>query len=146
MWCSSMAEIISLPSATQETYIWVCECGCTSFELMSDDTAVCALCGTQRIGDDPVGGWYRKDTDPDWDADRLPPVRQIGGNREADFAKRVTIRRMEHPDVVAVVVLREDGAVHTWSRIETHEQVEWAGRRFAESLPMLRPPTAGEVD
>lgn len=146
MWCSSMAEIISLPSATQETYIWVCECGCTSFELMSNDTAVCALCGTQRIGDDPVGGWYRKNTDPDWDADRLPPVRQIGGNGEADFAKRVTIRRMEHPDVVAVVVLREDGAVHTWSRIETHEQVEWAGRRFAESLPMLRPPTAGEVD
>lgn len=146
MWCSSMAEIISLPSATQETYIWVCECGCTSFELLSNDTAVCALCGTQRIGDDPVGGWYRKDTDPDWDADRLPPVRQIGGNGEADFAKRITMRRMEHPDVVAVVVLREDGAVHTWSRIETHEQVEWAGRRFAESLPMLRPPTAGEVD
>ena len=146
MWCSSMAEIISLPSATQETYIWVCGCGCTSFELLSNDTAVCALCGTQRIGDDPVGGWYRKDTDPDWDADRLPPVRQIGGNGEADFAKRITMRRMEHPDVVAVVVLREDGAVHTWSRIETHEQVEWAGRRFAESLPMLRPPTAGEVD
>lgn len=141
-----MAEIISLPTATAETYIWVCECGCTSYELLSNDTALCALCGTQRIGDDPVGGWYRKDTDPDWDADRLPPVRQIGGNGEADFAKRVTIRRMEHPDVVAVVVLREDGAVHTWSRIETHEQVEWAGRRFAESLPMLRPPTAGEVD
>lgn len=146
MWCSSMAEIISLPTATQEPYIWVCECGCTSFELMSDDTALCALCGTQRIDDTHIGGWYRKDTDPDWDADRLPPVRQIGGNGDPDFAKRVTIRRMEHPDVVAVVILREDGIIHTWSNLETDDQVAWAGRKFAESLDLLRPPTAGEVD
>jgi len=141
-----MAEVIPLPSTTQETYIWVCDCGCTSFELMSDDTAVCALCGTQRIDDTPLGGWYRKDTDPDWGADRLPPVRQIGGNGDPDFAKRVTMRRIEHPDVVAVVVLREGGAIHTWSNLETNEQVDWAGRRFAESLDLLRPPTAPKED
>jgi hypothetical protein len=106
---------------------------------MSDGGALCALCGTRRTEDMPGAGWYRTDDDPDWGKDRLP-VRQIGGNGDTDFAKRITMRRMEHPDVVAAVVLRDDGAVHTWSRIETHEQVEWAGRRFAESLPMLRPP------
>ena len=135
-----MAEIVEF---ARKTRIWVCRCGCTSFELMSDGGALCALCGTPRTGDGPLGGWLRTDDDPDWDADRLPPVRQIGGNGDPDFAKRVTARRLEHPDVVAVVILREEGRIHTWSNLETDEQVGWAGRRLAESLHLLRPRIGG---
>ena len=141
-----MAEVIPLPSTAQETYIWVCDCGCTSFELMSNDTALCALCGSPRISDTPLGGWHRTDTDPDWDADRLPPVRQIGGNGDPDFAKRVTMRRIEHSDVVAVVVLREGGGVHTWSNLETDDQVAWVQRKLEQAVTLLRPPTAPKED
>lgn len=131
-----MTEIVEL---RPKTYIWVCECGCTSFELEDTGAARCALCGIPREPQPEDGGWHRTDDDPHWDADRLAPIRHIGANGDPDFVRALTVKRAQQPDVVAVVVLREGGSVHVWCNIETDEQHEWAKRRMEESFPLMAP-------
>lgn len=131
-----MTEIVELH---KKTYIWVCECGCTSFELEDTGAARCALCAEPRESQPEDGGWHRTDNDPDWDADRLSPIRQVGANGDPDFVRALTVKRAQQEDVVAVVVLREGGSVHVWCNIETTEQHEWAKRRMVESFPLMAP-------
>lgn len=126
-----MSEVVSFPAKKQEPLIWICNCGCSSFELLSDATARCALCGV--ISEN--GGWYTPDADKVWDGDA--PVREVAGNGDPEFAKRVTAKRLLEPDVVLAVVLKEDGLLATWTCVETDEQRDWIDRQLDRVKPML---------
>lgn len=124
-----MTEIVNFPAKEKqpEPLIWVCECGCSTFELCNDGTGRCALCNSV-IGDEAEGGWLVPATDKEWEGD--DPVRDVSGNGEPDFARRVTSKRVLEDDVVLVVVVKQDGTVSTWTDIETDEQRAWAKRQL----------------
>ena len=124
-----MTDIVKFPAKAkvQEPLIWVCQCGCSTFELRNDGTGRCALCG-DVIRDDAEGGWLTPETDKEWEGD--DPVRDVSGNGDPDFARRVTAKRVLEDDVVLVVILKESGAISTWTIIETQEQREWADRQL----------------
>lgn len=129
-----MTEIVNFPAKEKqpEPMIWVCGCGCSTFELLSDGAAKCALC-QEAIND---GGWLVPATDKEWDGD--DPVRDVSGNGEPDFARRVTSKRVLEDDVVLVVVVKQDGTVSTWTDIETEEQREWAKRQLDRVPAILK--------
>lgn len=124
-----MSDVIDLYAP--EPKIWVCDCGCSSFELFSDNTARCALCGVETS----EGGWHQPDEDNVWQGDE--PVREISGNGVVDFAKRLIAKRMAEPDVVLAVIVKEHGAISTWSNIETEEQRKWADRQLKKVKNIL---------
>lgn len=124
-----MSDVVDFP-ATQPK-IWVCDCGCSSFELRSNNTACCALCGVESS----EGGWYLPDEGLAWDGNE--PVREISGNGVIDFAKKVIGKRMSDPDVVLAVIVKDGGAISTWSSIETEEQRKWAHRQLMRVKDIL---------
>lgn len=127
-----MSDVVKFPTKHKEPMIWVCNCGCSSFELLSDATARCALCGV--ISEN--GGWHTPDTDLIWDGD--PPMREVSGNGDPEFAKRVTAKRVLDPGVVLAVVLKENGTISAWTNVETEEQRDWVDRQLGRVRPMLK--------
>lgn len=117
---------------TPERMIWICACGCSTFELSSDGTAQCAFCHHTREAD---GGWLRQEMEPEWDGDA--PVANVRGNGSVEFARRVTAKRAMADDAVTVVVIRNEGNIHVWSDLETDEQVAWAKRRLDDASRLL---------
>lgn len=107
-----------------ERRIWVCNCGCSSWELLDGGTLACALCGNET--EQRAGGWISADA-PLWTGDE--PVRNISGNSSEEFARKLITRRTLEPDVVAVVVVREP-TTHVWTKVETVEQREWLDKRL----------------
>lgn len=107
------------PETVPEPMLWVCECGCCSFELLSDETAICALCRKPTDS----GGWARPETEDLWEGKE--PVREVSGNGDPDFAKLVMSRRIMDQNVLLVALVREDGLVSTWTCAEGPAQVEW---------------------
>lgn len=126
-----MSDVVKFPTKAKEPMIWVCNCGCSSFELLSDATARCALCGV--ISEN--GGWHLPDTDAVWEGEH--PVREVSGNGDPEFAKRVTTKRALEDDVVLIAVLKEDGLLATWTNVETPEQRDWVDRQLDRVKPML---------
>ena len=127
-----MADVIPLVSV--EPMLWVCNCGCSSFEVLSDHTLRCAMCGT--VSQD-VGGWSLPDPSNIRDPDLPAPIRQVGGNGEVDFARNATLRHSEETDVVAHAVIKEGGRIHLWSNAETPDQRAWIRRRFDDLKELL---------
>lgn len=128
-----MSEIVPFPvKGAAAPRIWICNCGCSTFELRSDQSAACALCQTP-VSDD--GGWYTPETGKVWDGD--DPVRDVSGNGSADFAKRVVISRANDEGVCLVTVLKEDGTISCWSNLEDKAHREWADRQLARVKDIL---------
>lgn len=118
-----------------EPNIWVCACGCSTFELCSDATATCAACGHKP--DPEEGGWFTPpDTTNMWEGDT--PVRDISGNGSVEFARYQLSNHAAAPDAALIVVVKEDGTRHAWCNSETDEQVEWAERALAKAAQTIR--------
>lgn len=115
-----------------EPLIWICQCGCSTFELMSDGTVRCAICLLSSPG--PEGGWYPPDTDRQWEGDT--PVRDISANGDVDFAKNRVRRYANEDDIATLLVLKENGNLHLWCKVETPEQLEWLKRKFETALQL----------
>ena len=127
-----MSEIVNFPTKKSEPLIWVCECGCCSFELMSDQSVMCALC---RKPASDAGGWIAPETGATWEGD--DPIRDVSGNGSEEFAKRVAINRASDKGVCLITVMKEDGTISCWSNLETPEQREWADRQLKRVKPIL---------
>lgn len=134
-----MSEVVKFgPKAPKDPMIWVCECGCSTFELLSDNTVRCPVCET--VSPSPDGGWYAPDTDKTWEGKDPDegPIRDISGNSSVEFA-RARLRKLASDDeAVGVCVFKADGSVHAWSMVETAEQLQW----FREKLDIAYDITA----
>jgi len=110
--------------------IWVCACGCSTFELLSTHMLHCPVCET--VSASPDGGWYTLDTDKMWQGDTpdATPIRDISGNGSVEFARARLRKYAADDDVAAILVFKEDGAVHAWSAVETREQLEWLKQKL----------------
>lgn len=121
------------PSNDDERYIWVCCCGCNTFVLRGDSKVECAMCGC--LTPTEQGGWFAPDTDVEWEGDA--PIRDISGNGGVEFARRRMTQLSSVDDASAVIIVRDDGTIHSWSKCETAEQFEWLARKLDQSLEVL---------
>ena len=136
-----MADIVPFPAAGEVTpevtpspQIWVCNCGCSSFQLFNDDTVPCALCGAQS----PHGGWTPAADSPTWEGPA--PTTEISTNdNSVDFARKRVLNRANEDGTLAIVVLQEDGTISTWSRVKGEEQLAWLEERLERAADMIRP-------
>ena len=116
--------------------IWVCACGCSTFEVYQGGFARCALCGS-NLEKDECGGWYTPDAGSDWVGDE--PIKDISGNGDVDFARKLTIKRAGEPEVCALVVIKDDGTIHVWSdpMVDSTEQAEWVVRQIERARDLV---------
>lgn len=106
-------------------HIWVCQCGCSTFELLSDGTVRCPVC--ESVTESPDGGWYNPDNKARWEGEDgdIGPVRDISSNGSVEFAQMQLCSYAKDKDAAAVIVFKEGGSVSVWSKVETQEQREW---------------------
>lgn len=126
-------SVVSFPSATD--VIWVCDCGCSTFRLVSDGTAECANCAAIVTGAD--GSWFSEIADaPMCDDDRVP-FKDVQGNNSVEFARARMSRLANDADMAAIVLVRDGGTIHAWFSAETDEQVDWTRRRLADASDLI---------
>ncbi|MEL6310896.1 MAG: hypothetical protein AAFQ17_00790 [Pseudomonadota bacterium] len=127
-------SVVSFPTKANEQRIWVCGCGCSTFELLEDGSARCALCAAP-VEPHPKGAWW---TVPD-NAEEAsePPQKDIQGNGSVEFARRRLQQLAQDDDAVMLMVVRSDSSVSLWADAETNEQIEWSRRRLEDADGLL---------
>lgn len=127
-----MSNIVNLTPPPVK--IWVCNCGCTTFELASDGTTTCAACF--NVSSDH-GGWAPRPEQ----ASTVPQegqFRSTRGNDSVDFARRFTLRKANAESACVIMSAIDDGSISVWANAETSEQIEWAVRRLEDAVKVLR--------
>jgi hypothetical protein len=120
-----MSDVIDFPDVKPSNEIWVCNCGCSTFELHGDGRAKCSNCGIYP--DTSAGGWFDEVVDgPKRDRDADAPFRNRQGNNSVEFSRSLVNKAASDVDACVVVVINENGRVFSWSTAETQEQVQWA--------------------
>lgn len=132
-----MAEIISLKP---EPMLWICACGCSTFEILSDGSANCAACCSPHDVDG--AGWSSWVAMSDKNEDST--FRDVQGNGSVEFARR-RVAQMATDDTAAVVVVaRRDGSVSTWSEVETADQAQWVRERLTQAADLITAKIEGD--
>lgn len=111
-------SVVSFPKREAEAAIFVCGCGCASFELNGDGTATCRTCRTVPH----EGGWKtRGPDDPVFDGD---VAFSDGGNGDG-FAERKIKRDVQKAEWI--ICGTWEGRIMSWADgfIETPEQEAW---------------------
>ena len=125
-----MSDVIKLPSKQER--IWVCSCGCSTFELLEVGGARCSLCSTDVEG---AGTWFG--TDPAAGDAAEPPVRDVQGNGSVDFVRRHMQEKAKGDDCALMVLAFEDGSVSVWSPAESDDEKNWAYRRLSDACALI---------
>jgi len=117
-----MTDVIEFPDRTGRDEIWVCSCGCRSFELRSNGTSACAACFGEVDVD--AGGWYDDVVDgPKWDREN-PIFRDLAGGDTTEFARAHVAVAASDPSARAVVVVWENDRVTAW--LNAKDQAEFS--------------------
>ncbi|WP_212525860.1 hypothetical protein [Actibacterium sp. MT2.3-13A] len=135
-----MSEVVNF---VPPKVVWVCCCGCSTFELRGDGEAECANCGAFASADD--GNWYDRikgGQARDESADE--PFKDIQGNGSVEFARARIARLAADCDAVAIVVVKDDGRLHAWYEASSEDQVQWTVGRLDEAKGLLRFRDAGQ--
>lgn len=127
-----MGEIVSL--AKPEPRLWVCNCGCSTFELRDNGDAICAAC--QCLADVDGSGWSSWTAQSQYTEDTA--FRDVQGNGSVDFARRRVAGMATDPTVRMVMVVRADGDLSLWSSAETAKQIAWAKQRLRQAAALLK--------
>jgi hypothetical protein len=114
-------SVVSLPNREPPDMIFVCNCGCASFELHADGRATCRSC--RSVSDD--GGWKVRSEE---DAIHAGPVSYADAGNGGDFAERKIKRDAQRAEWI--ICGTWEGRIMSWadSFIETQEQEEWLRR------------------
>lgn len=64
--------------------------------------------------------------------------RNVQGDGSFEFARRRVADLAGGGDVVALIVLRKGGEIHTWSDVETGEQIGWLERRVMDAVELIK--------
>jgi hypothetical protein len=110
--------VVNFPKREEPDAIWVCNCGCASFELHADGCATCRSC--RSVVDE--GGWK---TRAEGDAEHEGEVSFSDAGNDATFAER-KIKR-EAQGAHWIICGTYEGRIMSWSEgfIETPDQEEW---------------------
>lgn len=120
--------------------LWACNCGNTTFTLKPGQVAICANCGVQARGDEPLGAWTLELEPPVPDkpeeVERYTTV--VNFNDNAATARHLAKVIADNADDVAVVIVAfEDGETRVFGVIDGGEQREWLERRLDTARALL---------
>jgi hypothetical protein len=115
--------------------VWVCQCGCTSFQLEESGDIECCGCGTKS-----THGWWR-DRPPEGGPPPEDRNTYTAARVGTDLALRRVQRRAQEDDVAILAVIKSTGAIHTWADIETDDEAQtgWAWKRLNDVINMIVP-------
>lgn len=116
--------------------IWVCDCGCSTFELWADGSSKCAACGSNHEGHG--SGWLERSQDRESRHSDGDTFTDVQGNGSEEFARRRVARMAADDDAALVVLARNDGSVSVWSKAETKAQTKWARQRLKIAAKLVR--------
>lgn len=115
--------------------IWICDCGCSTFELLSNGTARCAACDADHEG---VGsGWLDRSEDRRSPHAEKETFADVQGNGSVEFARRRVAQMASDENAVLLVVAREDGSLSAWSKAERAEQFAWAEEKLKQATALV---------
>lgn len=128
-----MADIVQLQQPQPMT--WVCECGCSTFTLLSDGTAQCAGCDADH---EALGsGWLDRSKDRRTPHEEADTFTDVQGNGSVEFARRRLARIASDDDAALVVVAKQDGRVSSWAIADTDDEITWAKARLADAADLI---------
>lgn len=114
--------------------IWICDCGCSTFELLESGWAQCASCAD----DLEHGTWFEKikggKARPE---DAEEPFSDIQGNGSVDFAMHSARRAASQADLKVLVAVNAEGKVTAWTGAETKNQIEWVLDRIDQGRALI---------
>lgn len=125
-----MSEVVDLKRP--EPRIWVCGCGCCSFELLEDGTSQCSLCGDQT----ERGSWYVEKPDAAETAES--PIRDVNGNGSVSFAKHRLRSLATQDDARMMVIALDGGSVSVWADYVTDDQRAWMLERLEIAADIIK--------
>lgn len=124
-----MSDIIDLKAVREsignvqdEPQVWVCGCGCRTFELWSDHTERCALCAAIVTGHE--GGWYKlTESDARWEGGS--PAVNVNVNNCVHFVRHQLAEKSLDDNICAIVLVDDDARISTWTNITSPHQMKW---------------------
>jgi hypothetical protein len=122
--------VVDFPNKPEQ--IWVCLCGCSTFELLASGATRCASCSVVSQNN---GGWYTPPVTTEYTG--AEPFVDVQANGEVEFSRRRLSRRAMDPETCCIVVLSRNGEISTWSDIETQEQSDWVKRRLSHGAELI---------
>lgn len=138
------------PEEPPERLIFVCQCGCRTFNMYADGNIVCSYCdGELGPGQGSSEGWRRC----------LPDVPDVveqdeGGTvndhqlPDESLARRHIMKRInklnEEGELALVYAYSTDGGGHGWMGFDTEEQREWTIRKMKEVIQWARDYRLGD--
>ena len=133
-----MTNVITLPK--KEDQVWVCKCGCYTFELRGDGKAVCAGCRVEPTDGDGLG-WWRPKREGDQEVDpNMRPTASVVSNVE-NYTRHAMEHRVKDPTITWVVCGRDDGSVHSWkvhpAEDGSPDRNRWLLRRLKDAARLL---------
>jgi hypothetical protein len=126
-----MGEVINI--SADAPLVWVCECGCSTFHMMSDSSAECSAC--EKAHDGIGNGWIDRDR-----RSSVPPgdvFADTQGNGSVEFARLRVAKMASDDNVRALIVAREDGSISTWTAAEDAAQVAWVVEKVHQACDLM---------
>lgn len=124
------------PAPSQDRVVWRCNCGCLTFFIRADQEVECAQCGV--IAED-CGSWRARS--PDEPADEVTGVEAddvtVTDLNSPAFAIRRVVKKIDHANLSALVVINSDGSLSAWGDAEGAEQSEWLRSRLMAAHNLL---------
>ena len=114
-----MDNVVSI--AKPDVMIFVCNCGCSSFSLLSDGSTECSACNT--LDADQAGAWA--DHSGDKTLHEGDVFVDVQGNNSVEFARKRIGLLASDDDVALVLVAKDGGSVHAWCKSETEGEMQW---------------------
>ena len=129
-------NVVSLPK--KPALMWVCGCGCATFELHGDGLARCALCMEVAEAEREGSGWFEGSL-PEMAAsfEGDSPMRDLHGNGSLEFARRLAAKRASYDDAIVNITVRSCGTIYAWSGAETEEQYAWVQEQLTTAKALL---------
>jgi hypothetical protein len=99
-------SIVQFPPK-EDPMVWVCECGCATFQLLSTSEIRCASC--EKVSN-TEGNWA---VDHDAEVTDAQPFRCISVG-SVDFARERTLRKAADPGSLLIASISSQGRLTTW--------------------------------
>lgn len=124
------------PDPSHDRVVWRCNCGCLTFFIRADAEVECAQCGV--ISED-CGSWRARS--PDEHEGEVPGVEPndvtVTDLNSPELAIRRVVRKIEHANLAALVVINSDGSLSAWGDAEGAAQSDWLMSRLLAAHNLL---------
>lgn len=129
-----MGEVVGMPTREPEELIFICNCGCRTFRIMSTGFVECSSCEV-RMSDEVTG--YRPEVVTE--VSEPSDVHQRHELPDDSLAFRRIAYGASPDNTAAIIVMRLDGSVSAWSQgYDRPETKNWFQKRVDGLMELLK--------